>query len=551
MTNEDPRLVELPVRLSKSQLWQIQKNYFTSMGVKAWKEEVPFYISSNAFIGQRYALQVINYLKDLYHLQPALKDQIFYIFELGSGTGKFSFHFLKSFKKLLHDYQLSTSFCYVITDVIEENIQFCMENPCFQPFIEAQELDFSSFNVEQDNDFYMKLRKITYSDLKSQTPLIVLANYTFDCIKQDAFESHEGKLQELRVGLRSRFKNFDVKKGLHLNELKLNFQLNNMHLEHYYEKPVLNKILRDYQDLFTDKNAMFLMPLGAFQFMDNLAELTQNQYFMVVGDKGISNLENFSLLKDHHRVTYDGCYSFLVNFDAMGKYIHSSGGDYLLSGHNNIFKINLYSMGISFSTLSNTKAYFENFLESTGPDEYCYIFDEFLTSSYRFQLKALISFLRFSEWDPNAYAIVHERVIELISGASDILIADIKKDLQKVKENIYQMNIGDDIYMLIGIFYQCLNMDEEALEVYHQSIAIFGDKGVTHNNIAVIYEKQNKLAKALEHYSKSYEVDKNNTFAKRKIYRLTDRPYLAAVIPIFKGLLILLLVGVILYFTKG
>ena len=61
----------------------------------AWKDEVPYYVSSNAFIGQRYALLTINYIHDILKQNPH-NTEPFYILEIGGGTGKFSFYFLQA-----------------------------------------------------------------------------------------------------------------------------------------------------------------------------------------------------------------------------------------------------------------------------------------------------------------------------------------------------------------------------------------------------------------------------------------------------------------------
>lgn len=546
--DKDPKLVDLPVRLSQSKLWQIQRNYFTTMGVKAWKEEVPYYISSNAFIGHRYATIVIHFIREWKKLNPQFQNETFTILEVGSGMGKFSFHFLTAFKALLKDYELqSLKFCYVISDIPENNLTFCQENTSLMPFIQNQELDFSIFNVEEDKDFTLRIQNKRFSELQSKTPLIVIANYTFDCIIHDAFHFNKDKLEEVQLGLRSRYKNFDVQKSLHLNDLRFNYRHVDIDIANYYDDPKLNEILKGYQEYFHEQGSYFLIPLGAIQFLNTLKNLTNNNFFMIAGDKGLTLPETFPLLGDHYDASYDGCYSYLVNFHAMGEYLKKDGGDCLLTQNDNDFKVNLFSIGTSFADLTETTAYFNNVLESTGPDEYCQFYDEYQSSSYRFDLKSLLAFIRFSYWDPNAYSIVHGRLLELLDDAQKNHIEEIKRDLNKLKSNIFKMNIGEDVYNQIGLFYQIIGTYDVALELYQESISIYGDRAAPHNNAAVIYEKQKNMGKALTHYQKSYELDKKNQYAFKKIHYLTGRPYLALLYPILKGVLVLALMGGALY----
>ncbi len=540
-TEQDPRLVEDPVRLSTSKLWKIQKNYFATMGIRAWKEEVPFYISSNAFTANRYALQVVKFIRDWHSLKKTTQDDIFYLLEVGSGTGKFSYLFLKSLKDLLREYNLENQkFCYIISDLIENNLTFCQENLSFKPFIDNGECDFACFNVEEDTDFTLRLMQKKYSELNAKTPFVIIANYTLDCIAQDEFEYKDDKFYEVKLGLMSRYKNFDIDKAMHLNELKLNFIKSSdpVDITKYYDNPVLNDIIASYPQFFDKKRSRIGMPIGGIHFFENMRALTKNNFFMIVGDKGLSQPKKFPLYDDRYRYSYDGCYSFLVNFHALSEYIKKVGGDCLLTENSNDFKVNLYCMGTSFSELVETKAFFENSMEVTGPEEYCYFFDEYLTNTYRFSLKSLLAFIRLSEWDPNAYAAIHDRVVELIPSASVAFTEDWMDDLKKVINNIYRINIGDDVFNLIGMFFQIQEEDEIALELYQQSLAVFGDRAAPHNNMGMIYEKKKNVQKALQHFQRSVELDKKNRFAKKRIHHLSGRPYLALISPLIKGLFV-------------
>lgn len=548
MTEHDPRLIENPVRLSESKLWEIQRNYFTNMGIQAWKEEVPCYISSNAFIGYHYAYLVIEYIKDTIKHHPKTAHETFYIAELGAGTGKFSFYFLKAFKELLEVHRLiEQKFCYVITDIAEKNLEFCEKNACFKSYIKNKELDFALFNVEDGQDFHLRRCKKSYSELRTKAPLIIIANYTFDCIKQDIFEITNGKMQEEKVGLRSRYKDFNIEKAKHLNDLKFNYKNYDINTAEYYDNPHLNEILQDYATQLKDKEAIVMIPLGALQFLDHLKALTHNNYFMIVGDKGISQLDRIPFLDKKFRMTYDGCYSFFVNLHCMGEYIKKNGGDCLLTANDNNFKVSLFSQGASFFELKNTNACYNTYIERVGPDEYCYIYDEYLTNSYRFNTRSLMSFLRLSQWDSYAYSAIHDRLIELQPITDGALLEDVKRDLAKVRDNIYHLNIGDDIFNYLGIFYQTQGIDDTALELYQESIEVFGDRAAPHNNMAMIYDKQRNTAKALFHYEKAHKLDKKNKFAAKRFAQLTGGVNFYTFVPLLKLTAVFCGIALVLY----
>ena len=114
--------------LSKSILWKLQRNFFEGQGIEAWRQgTVPHYITSNPFIASAYAKVVFGFIRDCRVVKgdstndsftPLDPSQPIYILELGSGSGRFAYHFLKKFlgfytRSVLKD----TTFKYVMTDV--------------------------------------------------------------------------------------------------------------------------------------------------------------------------------------------------------------------------------------------------------------------------------------------------------------------------------------------------------------------------------------------------------------------------------------------------
>lgn len=549
MSQDDPRLIENPVRLSESKLWQIQRNYFATMGVNAWNKEVPSYISSNAFIGHQYASLVIEFINDTRRNHPNTQHETFYIAELGAGSGKFSFYFLKAFNELLALYDLmDQKFCYVITDIVEKNLAFCEKNPSLSPYLEKQQLDFAILNIENDQDFFLRKRQQPYSALRTKTPLIVIANYTFDCVKHDLFAMTAGKFQERKMGIRSRYKHFDIENAKHLNELRFDYQDYDISLEHYYQNPYLNEILQDFAVKLQNVDTQVTFPVGAMHFLDVLQDLTANNYFIIVGDKGFSKLEKLMLLENKPHMAYDGCYAFYLNFPCLAEYQKKLGGHYLLTDKDNSFKICLLSQGASFDELKNTRAFYKGRLERLGADEYCYVYDEYVINSYRFGVLSMLSMLRISYSDPDAYAAIHDRILALLPICDRALLDEVILELNKVRQNIYQINQGEDVFNYLGIFYQSIGQDDIAIELYSQSMALYDTLPASHHNIALIYDKQKNTSKALYHYQKAYELDKKNKFAYRRAAQLSGKPNFSALLPFVKLVIVIGAIALTLYY---
>ena len=87
---------EKATRLSESLLWKLQNDAYSEFGIEAWSRQgVPSYITSNPFIARCYAHVVLGYIRDLIAQGTLVANEPIYLFDLGAGTGRFGFLFLK------------------------------------------------------------------------------------------------------------------------------------------------------------------------------------------------------------------------------------------------------------------------------------------------------------------------------------------------------------------------------------------------------------------------------------------------------------------------
>ena len=104
--NQKPAVLETDVPLSQSVIWRLQREFYAQRGLKAWTEDlVPSYITNNPFIAEIYAEIVAGFILDCMNLpqkgsRPLSADNPLRILELGAGTGKFSYLFLRKLTNL-------------------------------------------------------------------------------------------------------------------------------------------------------------------------------------------------------------------------------------------------------------------------------------------------------------------------------------------------------------------------------------------------------------------------------------------------------------------
>ena len=76
-------ILESNIPLKESQLWEAQRDFFDKQGIHAWKQ-VPFFVTSNTFIAERYARLILAYLQDIRTLPSFNPNESVYIVELGT-----------------------------------------------------------------------------------------------------------------------------------------------------------------------------------------------------------------------------------------------------------------------------------------------------------------------------------------------------------------------------------------------------------------------------------------------------------------------------------
>ena len=109
-------------------------------GIDAWREGiVPHYISSNPFIANAYAQVAFGFLKDCQATSDGLdRSQPIYIVELGTGSGRFAYHFYTKLAGMLRGSSLQDfPVKFVMTDYAQQNIDYWMEHARLQPLVEA------------------------------------------------------------------------------------------------------------------------------------------------------------------------------------------------------------------------------------------------------------------------------------------------------------------------------------------------------------------------------------------------------------------------------
>ena len=205
MTEKKTYTLEANKRLSQSKLWDLQRDYYDKVGVNAWRKRVvPHVITSNVFIADQYVRLVYAFLRDW-------KDELdldhpVYLIELGTGSGRFSYHFMRRWLARTEQFgDLDIDFKFVLTDFTESNLKFWKSHPLMKEMVNSGIAEFALFDATQDKSIELVNSGEILTAETLVNPIIVVANYLFDSIPIDVFYTEDNKLYESLVSIESDF----------------------------------------------------------------------------------------------------------------------------------------------------------------------------------------------------------------------------------------------------------------------------------------------------------------------------------------------------------
>lgn len=471
---------------AESLLWQLNRDYYQEIGIEAWSDGlVPHQLTSNSMVGKTYAELILGLLKDL-AAQGATKEKV-YILELGAGHGRLAFHILKHLEKstALMDTKLPP-FCYVISDIVDENLLFFKNHPQLQEYYEKGVLDYAYYDAIGGTEL-----KLNYADLTIKTgdlkqPIVSIANYFFDSIPNDLFHIQEEKTSVCSVALHSKIDPKVMETELLLKSLELSYE-QELVKEQYYKSPIINEILNDYKSELKDTYLFF--PEKSMICLNNLKALSTKGMMLLSMDKGYHDLKDIDNKGKPEIITH-GSFSLWVNFQALSSYCKKLGGEVFFPTYST-FHLQLGCLLFleDASKFQNTSAAYQRFVNDFGPDDYNSIKLLTYDNIADLSLMNLIALLRLSAYDSSLFLQILPRLKQVLKEVSHEERGRIAQTIQQVWRFYFDINEPKDLAIsLAGIFFD-LGYYEQALEYFEHSSDTKGMEADTcYNKILCYYQ---------------------------------------------------------------
>jgi tetratricopeptide (TPR) repeat protein len=493
-------------RLSQSAIWEMQEKYYSSQGVEAWRTgTVPHYVTSNPFVGRCYADVVLGYLRDCRDAGKLDPSQPIYILEIGSGPGRFAYHFLRAFFPLLRqsalrDYQVK----YVLSDLAPNNMAFWRGHPKFASYFAEGLLDCALFDAAGDTEVKLQVSGETIG-AGGGNPLVVFANYVFDSIPTDFFWVGEGGvLHECLVHVYSSQENDDPADPQILKRVHLHFERRPLESPNYYDDPVQNEAL--WRTAARLPDSAFAFPARVIQCLEVLRQLSGGNLLLMITDKGY-NREVDLQKSEEPRLSIHGSFSVHVNYLAMAQYFELKGGRMFGTSHGHV-AINTvgFVLGEPAGHPETGLAY-EQAVNRIGPDEFFAMKRNFDDSDRIPNVEIFLALLRMSAFDARILVGGMPKVFGMLGEISDSLKHDLAVASRIAWETYYSIGEPLDFDYQIGAILAQLGYCRDAIECFYASAAVYPKNATTQFNIGLCAYYMGDLETAAASAARALELD--------------------------------------------
>lgn len=507
----EPTVLEAPTRLSDSVVWDIQRRYFESAGQRAWSAGVvPHYITTNAYIARCYARLIAAWAEDQAELN---RDEPLYVVELGAGSGKLGFLLSLELATLAHDRDLP-SFCVVITDFAAANVEAWLEHPDLRPAFEAGRLDCATFDADDPGPLTLRHSGRALGPEPVANPIVAVANYVVDTLRQDAFAIKDGLLQEILVQASlpadadHSADDPEASRSVTLTKSRAPAKLP------VYNDDALDGLLERY--LGALNKAEILVPVGAIRALRQLADLADGRLCVIAGDKGFRkplDLERRAL----GELVKHGSFSMMANLDAVA---HVLGGVSLF--HDNRYtRFTIGAMSTVGGALTRFRGAFRDHINDFGPAEYHRLFKIARQEWKEAPIPLILLLIRLSGYDPVVFARWSQTLLEEGGDAGAALQHDIALCLEQVLDRTYEVSRSDDVRFVGGRIYFRLGRYVEAGAQFERAVQLTPDRRAAWFNLGLCYERTGRPADARRCFETAVELDPDYERARSALARVS------------------------------
>jgi len=398
--------------------------------------------------------------------------------ELGAGHGRLAFHILKHLEKLVLSLEMELPpYCYILSDIVAENLTFFHKHPQLQEFYQKGHLDLSYFDAIDSKEIFLLHAEKQIRPLELEQPILVLANYFFDSIPNDLFHIQNGKISTCSVALRTKENPENLKAESLIKNMEFVYQKTELE-KSFYEDDTLNEILVDYKKLFSNTHLFF--PKKGLECLMNIKNLSKEGMMLISMDKGFHEIHDLEKKGEPDFITH-GSFSLWVNFHAFGAFCDKQNGISLFPTFSN------FHLDVACLLFVETLACHKDVIDNFGPDDFNSIKKIAYGNISRLGITELIALSRLSRYDSTFFIKLFPRLKQVAKMITLNERRRLEQTLHQVWDMYFNINEKQDLaYEIAGMFYD-LGFYPQALDYFQFSVDYYGEKADIYYNKMLCY----------------------------------------------------------------
>jgi hypothetical protein len=467
--------------MSRSLLWRLQRNYFERQGPAAWSRgEVPHYVTSSPLLAGAYAQLVLGFLRDSCSIiDPA---QPLYIVELGAGSGRLGFHFLRRLRP-----PPEHRCTYVLTDFAEANLAAWRAHPSLAGWLESGALDLGRFDAQRDTTLVLERAGLTLAPGALRNPLVVIANYVLDSLPMDCFSVRAGRLHEWLTGLVSSVEEPDLDDPAILGRARLGFEQRPVTGPRYYGEPTLDTLLDEHRQL---PDRVFTFPSAGLACLQRLSALAGGRMLLLTADKA----EAPGGTPTGPEVQIHGSLSMRVNYQVVARWVERAGGQVLRAPHRaRALEVCAFVLGQGGGPCRETRRAFADHVELQGPDDWFVLKGALERAAAGLTLPEMLAWVRFGGHDPRLLAACLPSLERLAPAASAAEKEDLRIELQRAWHHHFPIGEPEDLAFELGLLASVIDAWPDAQRFFEESLRLHGPDPGTLYNLALCHVRLGRL----------------------------------------------------------
>jgi hypothetical protein len=401
-----------------------------------------------------------------------------------------------------------------MTDAAPSVVDFWRDNPRLRTFVDAGLLDFAHFDLVELKPITLLNSQVVLRPGSVRNPVVLIGNYIFDTIPQDAYTLTSGQLFASLVTIRASSPELDLTAPDSRVRIAISFAADSSPFALETESDVLlRELLRTYAQRLD--NTTLIVPRAALACIRFFRDLAGGRALCLIGDFGDTSEDE---LPEHGPPGFGagGGLWLPVNFHALGEYTRGLGGLPRHPANRHIrLNVSMFLFGATDATFSATEQAYADAIDQHGPDEISVMARGLAENLDSLQFDAILAVLRATGWDSDYVLRAVPKLIELLPQAEDRWRQEVLRGIQIAWEQYFPLGESDDLPFGLGALLYTLERYSEALEFFEISLRDFGEDPRTTVNLALTLYRLGRLSDSLHWLDRTLVLDPEHELARK------------------------------------